>query len=304
MLLGGLVVASRLWFDRVQKPRLAERIGIESLSARHWRDGLALTLAALAEEGWVADETEALRGGIPTGERVLHRNGKQRLLVYKHGTTYRIGPPTLLDAERQRQEAHADEVMVVTLGRIDSEALSQAERMRVLCLDGTAVWRRVGQRLDPATLTAINAEAEQGIERPRRLASLGAVVLGLAVVIGGGGLDERTSDDALTNATSEDGAAARTVARQQSAPLAASTDQAQPSSTPAEVAKGVAALPEVRSATWSSSSTLVMVVVASSNSDLAHAAVCARADRYPLLRDVRLQFEEDDGAKVHWRRCD
>ena len=62
LVVAGLIAASRLWFDRVQRRRLVGQIGIEVLAARHWRDGMGLLLRALEAEGYHA-EADAPAGG-------------------------------------------------------------------------------------------------------------------------------------------------------------------------------------------------------------------------------------------------
>jgi hypothetical protein len=184
-----LVLGSRLWFDRVQKRAHAQRIGIEALDVRRWREALDLLVQALAKDGYTQAAEVTGPSGMPLAERHLSRGNSRVLLIYKHGTSYLIGPAALLDAERRRQEAEMDEVIVATLGSLDGDALAQAARMKVACLDGPTVWSKVRDILDSGTQEAVAAEAEALVERPRRLATIAASVLGLGIVVWGGNLD-------------------------------------------------------------------------------------------------------------------
>lgn len=310
-----LVIGSRLWFDRIQKRAHEQRIGIEVLSTRRWRESLDLLVQALAKDGYSQAAEVTGPGGTPLAERHLVRSGSRVLLIYKHGTSYLIGAAALLDAERRRQEAEMDEVIVATLGRLDSDALAQAARMKVGCIDGSAVWSKVAEALDSRTREAIVSEAEALVERPRRLATIGASVLGLGIVVWGGNIDpstvatwaandpspamavavpKRTSTvDALTEGGSEPTA----VAERNS--TVRSTEDTQRGA----LAKAITSLPEIRRASWSSGSTMVVALRPGVAVERGFEATCALANDYPLLREVRLQLEAGGGSEVRWRRC-
>lgn len=331
-----LVVASNVWFGRVQKRRFAERIGIEALSARHWRDTLARLVEALGAQGYAPESEPTAAQGAPLGERRLVRGGSSTLLLYKHGTAYRIGAPALLDAERRRQEAGVDSVIVATLGSIEPDALAQADRMRVTVLDGPALWALLRPGLDAATREAIDAESEQQIDRPRRLAGVGSGLLGLGIVFWGADLDGHLQRWLAPSAQTQTASAPSSAAPRESvaAPAvnpgaqgvmpvapdsaASAADAAAPGAAPeadvdtttpsageprAAVAKALVTLPGVDSATWSSGSTLVLTVSRRATIDSAYAEVCGLADQFPLLREARLQLEGSGGADVRWRRC-
>lgn len=325
----GLVLGSRLWFDRVQKRAHAQRIGIEVLNTRRWREALDLLVQALAAEGFVQASEVTGPSGQPLAERHLIRNNNRVLLIYKHGTSYRIGAPALLDAERRRQEAEMDEVIVATLGSLDDDAVAQAGRMKVSCLDGLAVWSKVQGVIDAGTRNGVTAEAEALIERPRRLATIGATVLGMAIVFWGGKLDELAIGSfAATEAPVPPPAPATSPAPEQrqalspstaiaalapaspatsAAPTAEGSDALAPvdsaESQRGAVAKAVTALPDVERASWSSASTMIVALRPRVSIDRGVEQTCALIDDYPVLRDVRLQMEASGGAEVRWRRC-
>ena len=333
-----LVMASRLWFDRVQKRRHAERIGIDVLNSRRWRESLDLLVQALAADGLQQTAEVTSAGGAPMAERVLMRGQARILLIYKHGTTYRIGAPALRDAERRRQEAALDEVIIATLGSFDDEATAQAERMRIRCIDGAAVWAKVRDVLDATARDGVAHEAESLVDRPRRLATAGAAVLGLAIVFWSTDLERLASpqgeDAALAatataaanadapstpDATPPDTAAASTradTAEESAASAEAATTTPSVGSTTAPAttappvvdprvaaAKAVAALPGIDRASWSSGSTLVVSLRPRVGIDAGVEQACALSAEHPVLREARLQVEAYGGGEVRWRRC-
>lgn len=307
LVVAGLIAASRLWFDRVQRRRLVEQIGIEVLAARHWRDGMGLLLRALEAEGYHAEADAP--AGAPTGEKLLRRAGGSTLFVYKHGTAYSLAPAVLREVERRRQETEADDVLLATLGSIEPETLAQAARLPVRCLGGAEVWRRVEPLLDGPTREGTLAEAEAKIIRPRQLATLGAAVAGLAIVVGGGGLLSELpapSPEETPAASSPLPATARpapsVVAEAGAGAVGAQgAGDEDPAMRRAALATALIALPEFGTAVWSSNTTLVLTLKARVDAEEAVARACTLAERYPELREVRLQIEA--GQDVRWRRC-
>lgn len=324
----GLVLGSRYWFGRVQKRRHAETIGIEAISARHWRDALTLLVSALEDGGLTPGAELSGPQGAPLGERILRRGNATVLLIYKHGTAYRIGSPALRDAEKRRQEAGIDEVLIATLGEVDPEARAQAKRMKVECLDGSSLWGLMSRRLDPTIREAIDTEAEQRIDGPRRMSTLGAAVLGVAIVYWGGGVQELIQ---VGNSQSERTIAAPAppanrpavvAAKNPPAPAAAAAtavSELAPSTASesavalslsealdaerATIAKALSALPAINRASWSSGSTVVLTVNRRATLDVAFNEACSLVSQFPALAEVRLQLEASDGSDVRWRRC-
>ncbi len=310
-----LVLISRLWFDRVQKRAHAQRIGIEVLDTRRWREALDLLVQALAREGYTQSAELTGPGGMPLAERHLLRGGSRVLLIYKHGTSYHIGATALLDAERRRQEAEQDEVIVATLGSLDRDALAQAARMKITCFDGATVWAKVRDVLDAAARDGVAAEAEALVERPRRLAGIGTAVLGLAIVFWGGDLNElpmgwMSRSDAAPSTLAEAPAATPTRAVPtgpdeaiEASPTASVATAESDAQRRANAAKALTSLPEVERASWSSASTMVVALRPRVSIDLGVEKACSLANQHPVLRDVRLQMEASGGSDVRWRRC-
>lgn len=310
-----LVLGSRLWFDRIQKRAYAQRIGIEVLDSRRWRDALDLLVKALAQDGYTQASEVTGPSGMPLAERHLSRGATRVLLIYKHGTSYHIGATALLDAERRRQEAEQDEVIIATLGSLDDDAVAQAARMKITCLDGRMVWAKARGVLDDAARNGVAAEAEALVERPRRLATVGAAVLGFAIIVWGSDLDHW-----IPAPTGVNGAAPAMVVAPRISPATTQAPEVQPvADTGADpvavprleaelerrgdIARAITALPEVERASWSSASTMVVALRPRISIDVGVERTCALASVYPMLRDVRLQMESSDGSEVRWRRC-
>lgn len=309
-----LVLGIRLWFSAVQKRRHEKRIGIEILNSRRWNESLDLLVRALGAEGAEPAPAETAGTGPPRAERHLQWGGSRVLLVYKHGTTYRIAAPAMLDAERRRQEAGADAVVIATLGSIDPDALAQAARMKVRCLDGAEVWTKVRRLLDGAVLEGVSAEAEHLIERPRRAASVVAGILGLGIVFWGSRLDRLAAELISPPAPPPAPASSPMPTRTPVPPAIATTPGPAASAAPGdppegsprdirgELARAIAALPGIGRATWSSGSTLVISLLPNVTVDRGFATTCALSADFPELREVRLQIETS-GGDVRWRRC-
>ena len=306
-----LVLGSRLWFDRVQKRAHAQRIGIEVLDSRRWRDALDLVVKALAQDGYTQAAEVTGPSGMPLAERHLSRGKARVLLIYKHGTSYHIGATALLDAERRRQEAEQDEVVIATLGSFDDDALAQAARMKITCIDGRMVWAKVSGVLDEPARNGVAAEAEALVERPRRLATVAAAVLGLAIVVWGSDLTPSMPTPAGPAAVTRVGTAPPAADPAPDVAPAAPVDSGPAATPPAasdserrgDIARAITALPEVERASWSSSSTMVVALRPRVSVDVGVERACTLANAYPMLRDVRLQMESSDGSEVRWRRC-
>lgn len=308
-----LVLGSRLWFDRVQKRAHAQRIGIEVLDSRRWRDALDLVVKALAQDGYTQAAEVTGPSGMPLAERHLSRGKARVLLIYKHGTSYHIGAAALLDAERRRQEAEQDEVIIATLGSLDNDALAQAARMKITCLDGRMVWAKVHDVLDHAARHGVAAEAEALVDRPRRLATIGAAVLGLAIIVWGSDLDHWIPAPSGTAVAPSTAASTPRVPAPAAPAVSPVTEaRAATASAPAldaeterrgDIARAITALTEIERASWSSTSTMVVTLRPRVSIDVGVERACALTSAYPTLRDVRLQMESNDGSDVRWRRC-
>ena len=100
-------------------------------------------------------------------------------------------------------------------------------------------------------------------------------------------------------------APARSARQAAEAPSAAAAPETARSEDPAArraaLATALIALPEFGTAVWSSNTTLVLTLKARVDAEEAVARACTLAERYPELREVRLQIEA--GQDVRWRRC-
>lgn len=310
-----LVVPARFWFNRIQKAKEVTSIGIEVLAARSWREGMNLMVKALEVDGIVASSELTDPTATPTGERVLRRGNRSVLLVYKHGTTYRIGQAAVRDVELRREKAGIDEAMLATLGQVDDEAQAAAKTMGIELLDAARVWQKVEGLLEERVRTDVVREAEEKVRGPRTMATLGATFLGAVIVFFGSQTGERLATLGETSPATGAAAAVQpmtaTPAAMNAVPatnepagveVPAMSEEAAASVRRAALAQSVMDVSGVERATWSTSTTLVISLSPRVSAESATDAICAMATLYPEVREARLQFDSV-GAETRWRRC-
>lgn len=298
-----LILGARLYFDRVERRKAELRIGTEVLASRSWKEGLDLLARALQGEGG-ASETLLSDKGVPLPERLLTGDGKRTLLVYKHGTTYRIGPPAIADAQRRQAEVEADALCLATLGTLEPAAVAQSERDGVRLLGGDSLWPLVERHIDERVRQEVGREASESLVRPRALATTAAALLGAAIVVmnlpDGGSIGAETAGSTMIvpspSAPRPDAASAPSS---DEAAVAASEDARR-----AALVSSLIDLRGVEAAQWSSNTTIVIDLLPGHGADGVFEAACGLAPKYPELRDIRLQLESKDPAEgVRWRRC-
>lgn len=304
VLAAGLIFGAHYYFNRIQRRRRWLWIGTEVLASRSWKDGLDLLTKALTAEGGTA---EGLVGdkGVPLAERLLQRADGRTLLVYKHGTAYRIAAPALAEAQRRREEVEAEALCIATLGSIDPAAAKQAERDGIRVLGGDAVWTLVEPFMEERVRNEVAREADEAVKRPRALATAAAALLGAAIVVfhlpqgepAAASMATATARPAATTSAAAPAPATETAAE--------NTEPAQREARRAALASAMIDIQGVATASWSSNTTLVVELLPESTIDGVFTASCSLAAQYPELRDeVRLQFESADPAEgVRWRRC-
>lgn len=299
-----LILGAHHYFNHIQRRRRLREIGTEVLASRSWKDGLDLLAKALKVDG---ARVEGLVGdkGIPLPERLIRQDSTSTLLVYKHGTTYRIAAPALADAQRRREEVGADALCIATLGNVDPAARTQAERDGIRVLDGAALWALVEPFIEDSVRKEVAREADEAVKRPRTLATAAAALLGAAIVMVNLP-SPAPAPMAVPAATTSPVAASNLSTPPNPADATAPTDaMAERSARRAALASAMIDLAGVETAAWSSTTTLVIDLLPGATVDGVFAASCGLAAQYPELRDeVRLQFESDDPAEgVRWRRC-
>jgi len=304
-----LVIGVGFWFNRVQKCKAVERIGIEVMAARSWKEGLELLARSIVAEGGWRTENLASPQGQPTPERLLIQGGRRVLLVYKHGTSYRIGPNALTESARRRQDVGATELWIATLGTVEPEAQALADRTKVTLVDGKALWERANGMLEPRIRSDVDREAAESVKRPRAIAMLAiaAVALTLVIVslpeqlprsdIGGDGVTAPTLRPDTRPAVRPQAPAAQSGGQ-------AAMDQDTLTARRAALAVELVDVDGVIGAAWASSTTVVISLAPSADIDAVFVKACTRSSRYAELTGSRLQFESGDPAVgVRWRRC-
>jgi len=315
-----LVVGARFWFNRIQKAKEITAIGVEVLAARSWREALALMVKALEVDGMVAGTELADVNGATSGERLLRRGNRSVLLVYKHGTTYRIGQAAVRDVELRREKAGIDEAILATLGQVDEEARAASKTMGLELLDGPGAWLKIENLLEDRVRADVAREAEEKVRGPRTMATLGAMFLGAVIVFFGSQAGERLgttggmSGTSTSTASPQTNAAAPAAKAPAPAPAPALEANAPAVEVPAisedaaaavrraALAQAVMDVPGVDRASWSTATTLVISLSRRVTPETATDAICAMAQLYPEVHESRLQFDLV-GAETRWRRC-
>ena len=313
-LLAGLLVGATLTvlLRRTPAAPAAPTRDHSQLARLPWDAFVPLVLQAMQGRGWrVAGEPGRAAGGMPEeGDALLLARGDQRLLLEcRYGTAAVVGADAVLGLAKSAALRGATEVLLVTPGRFDAEAVRIAQQQRIGLLDGERLWPEVR----PYVILPKDAAPPPPV-MPRRplLRAWGAAALAafLAWMIA----------QALQSAPSPPRAA---VEAAQPAPPPASTPPATPA--PATAAPGttdtvptdpgelalrravaadaVSALDQVERAQWASQSTLVIHLVAE-DADPGK-ALCEVIERYPELAASRLQLQAPPGSNppVRYRQC-
>ena len=314
-----LVAGARFWFNRIQKAKEITAIGMEVLATRSWREALALMVKALEVDGMVAGTELADVNGATSGERLLRRGNRSVLLVYKHGTTYRIGQAAVRDVELRREKAGIDEAILATLGQVDEEARAAAKTMGLELLDGPGAWLKIENLLEDRVRADVAREAEEKVRGPRTMATLGAMFLGAVIVFFGSQAGERLGTMGDMSGTSTDTGSPQTNAAAPAAAKAPAPAPALEANSPAvevlaisedaaaavrraALAQAVMDVPGIDRASWSTATTLVISLSRRVTPETATDAICAMAQIYPEVHESRLQFDSV-GAETRWRRC-
>lgn len=302
-----LILGARLYFDRVERRKAELRIGIEVLASRSWKEGLELIASALQAVGG-ASEILLSDKGVPLPERLLTADGKRTLLIYKHGTTYRIGSPALADALRRQEEIGAHALCIATLGTFEPAAVAQAERDGVRLLGGATLWPLVEGHVDGRIREEVGREASESLARPRTLATAAAALVGAAIVVvnlpDGGSIAGETAGSSMIVPSPSTPRSDAAPAPPSGGAAVAATAPALEEARRAALVASLIDLQGVEAAQWSSNTTIVIDLLPQHGVDGVFAAACGLAAKYPELHDIRLQLESEDPAEgVRWRRC-
>ncbi len=286
--------------------------GIHALSDLKWREFQRLVLEALRRRGYVEEG-----GGRPIVDAgydlVLLHHGERRLFACKHGTGYRLTAAAVRDFAEVVRLQGAGGGVIVTHGSIDPQARALFPRDYLELIDGRELWPQIEGVLPSALRDRVRAFAANQARRRFAIGGFGCVVLAIGVYLlaAAGTATKRRSSAEIAASHAVDGGAAPAPSADaasttaETKPEPAVTDEAELAARRAAVARRVRTLPAVTSVTWSTPSTLVLVLRANARAEDPLAETCRILSRYRELDFTRLQTEPPPGddAPVRWRQC-
>ena len=180
--------------------------GITALSALSWREFVGIVLEALGKRGYRRVGDRGDRGG--DADLTLTLDGQLWLLSAKHGSAFVLGRHAVDELAATMGVAGVSGGLLVTQGRIDTEAREAARGRPIELLDGAALWPLLEPLLPRAVVTPIRTAAAVRARERTLLGWLlallaGAMVLVLGTVFHPGepGPDPVTQVDGITAAT-------------------------------------------------------------------------------------------------------
>ncbi|GAB3733859.1 hypothetical protein GCM10028862_16550 [Luteimonas pelagia] len=323
----GLVVALAVgvgagaWLWTVGRRRDEAAAGLAALAGMRWREFSHFVLDAMRHRGFEIDtDAESLERGQQSDFILQRPGGSKSLLSCKHGSNYRIDAPAVAELVSAMRFNDATGGVLVTTGHVEAGARAAAERARVEVLGGTVLWDELRGFLPDSLRESLQLQADAQARRRIVIAGLGALVVGVATAFLTGGSPEPAPEPpAPVVRTPPAPAGARAGNRP---PPATAPRTAAPATPPgqaveestadsaarqdaerAEIARVVAALPGVETASWPTRSTLLVVLMPGAGDQVE--SICTVVEQYPDLRTSRLQLQPPEGstAPVRFRQC-
>jgi restriction system protein len=312
-------VLASYWFFGVHRRRQAEvEAGVRSLANMKWRECVGLVLESLHKKGY--QEEHSTRQPGDGGTEFLLKDGNENVLLsYKHGTAYRIGEANVRDFANAVQLQGAKKGILITLGQAEATAHSIARKYDVELIDGQTLWPRVDRFVSPTMLANVRREARA--RTSKGLYSGIAVSLLLAAIAFFAGAQMAPEEEAVAAPakveapkaqekpkalSDEERAAAQiTASAKAMAEVASLTDQQRADRRRMAVDQ-VAAISQVKTAGWSTQSTLVLSLNRTDGKDKQLVdEVCRTLTQFEELRYTRVQLEPpmDSTVPVRWRQC-
>ena len=321
----GVAATRYLWNQR--RRRDEAEAGIRALAGMRWREFSHFVLDAMRHRGYdVLGTNDELERG-QQAEFLLRRGPQRCLLACKHGTAYRITAPAVVEFAGTMRFRGANAGLLVTPGHFDDAARRPAADANIELIDGESLWPEIAPLLPQTLRDELHAGAERRARRHVGLAWAGAVLVGIAIAILGGGAVEEPAPVAATpvQATTPTLPPASTSVADPDHTLAAPTapglggdaagepgigelasgepDPATDAEDRAEIAKMISQLPGIERALWTTKSTL-LVHLAQEDVDRV-TEICAILERYDHLRTSRVQLQPpaDSERPVRFRQC-
>lgn len=314
----GAAASAWLWLAR--RRRDEAEAGLAALAAMRWREFSRFVLDAMRHRGYEVQADAVALSGARQTEFVMHRDGRKWLLACRHGEHAGVDVRTVHALENALLANGAVGGILVATGDVAADARRAiAAQPKLQLLEGRALWRELAPML-PETLREEAAADASRLARGRvRLAWLGAVAVGIVVLLvaGRGYAPTAAPPDAVVAGQATP---ATTPAAPAPAATAPATTPAAPAATPgvpapaapdpaelafdrSQVALDIAALPGIADAAWVTESTLLVDL--RSDADERLAEICAILEQYETLRTSRLQLQPAPGSNdpVRFRQC-
>ena len=331
------------------KSRIELAVALEQLRGLKWRKFAGFVVALLEKRGLSLDEQDRQPG--EGGVDLMMRRGNARYIVQcKHGGAYHLNDAGQQELVKLINMQGAAGAILVNAGMTDPTQRATASKRGIEVLEGKELWQQLEPRLPFDIVEHIHQETTSRLQKKRRSALAAA---GLFAVIGGvaGFLLKAPLHQSPTEVTAPPVRAPASSPAPETAPPPAPqaapatsdvTSTGVPAAMPdpnmteaqAEERRGLAenavrALTGVREASWSTRSTMVLVLPlpadiksdaptvsqaeasgAPSEDPLAPIVqvICDELTQYEELRYTRLQISyadprNEDEARVRWRQC-
>lgn len=294
------------------------------LAQLRWREFVHLVLKAMAARGYRALAEPGLPGdGIPGegGDILLARAEQRVLLSCKYAQARALGAEAVMGLSSAAALRGATEVVLVTPGRFDDEAIRIARQQRIELIDGEDLWPEVRPYVAHPARASSAPTAAPASRRTLLLAWAGAALAGGLAWLAlqplqapDGPPVEAPSASSASNpkppaatmpaaAVSDTAVAASTVATSTVAANAVPADAAELARRRTQVVDALSTLAGVERALWVSQSTLVVHLTSEENDPVA--ALCEVMLMYPELAASRLQLQPPAGSSrpVRFRQC-
>lgn len=311
-----------LWFGVSRRRKAETEIGIQSLATMKWRECIAVVLEALQREGYrqTADSTATGDGGT---EFLLTRGDEKVLLGYKHGTAYRLSGASVREFASALHLRGAHSGILLTLGSAEGAAGEVAKSCNVQLIDGTALWPRVRQFIQPQMLVQVRSQAAARTRKGLWAGAASSILAGATIYLFGNSVPAPTAPVTASVPVAKDSAppagvnaqaprSDEAMLKQINATARAMAEVARLSTTElaqrrAHAAKKVSLIAQIDTAAWSAQRTLLVTLNKTDGKDkVLIDEVCRILTQYEEMRFTRVQLESppDSGLAVRWRLCE
>ncbi|UNK57101.1 restriction endonuclease [Pseudoxanthomonas daejeonensis] len=308
-------VLAVLYIWLVRRPETETAAGLRALANLRWREFATIIGQAMQQRG-LRDANQGLdQGGDSTSSQLLMTDGDSRwLLSCKHGMAYRLGEASVEELAGAMDLAGARGGILLTEGHAERDALAAAAARGIEVIDGRRLWPLLKPFLPVDVTQRIETAAKAQAKRHTSIALGGALALGLVVAVLLPRLESAaTETPAVTAATAPSGpAGTQKAVAAPAATEAPAVDESVILDNPddatfaryqGDIARTLSVVPGITRAYWLTRATLV--IDRSGSDQMVWPLICSELERYPPLRNVRVQLNPRPGSEdaVRWRQC-